>query len=342
MTRGVDIDEALDGLNEALAARGLAPAIPPVSTEIVAELEAEIAPMRLPGEVRRFWERVDVARLPLYPFPQFAGPDFALSSWRSTRDEFSELQPVALVLVGYTSQSCMSVELDVGNLAGGALFEWYIVDGGFERRFNRIGDWLRYVTRLVDDGSFLRKEGPQGQYLDVPPPEMYDHERATRPLPDPHPFYGATVDIGRDILEWPEHWQRAAGLRPEMLRPRGATHTIAELLASPPDQGVRATIAACVVAVAAGVGELRVRVDDGTAQLDVACPPNPLIGPRLRSWFEFDVIIEAGPRMVPPDPDDATRGIEDPVEELTAHLTAQYFAPPGATGDAIRRLPPPP
>jgi len=98
-------------------------------------------------------------------------------------------------------------------------------------------------------------------------------------------------DIG-DILEWPEHWQRANGVRPEDLAARGAAHTIAEVLGSPPDRELRATIHARVVDLAGGADWARVRVDDGTGRLDVLCPPGTtLLGPRLHATYELDIVV---------------------------------------------------
>jgi len=69
-------------------------------------------------------------------YPELHGPDFALTSWRMGRDEFAAGQPAALVQVAYCIHQCMSVELNVGEIKGGALIEWNLVYGGFERRFN--------------------------------------------------------------------------------------------------------------------------------------------------------------------------------------------------------------
>jgi hypothetical protein len=48
------------------------------------------------------------------------------------RDQFAAHQPAALVQVAYSSHHCMSVELDVGDFQGGALFKWNVVDGSFD------------------------------------------------------------------------------------------------------------------------------------------------------------------------------------------------------------------
>jgi hypothetical protein len=308
----MDVDEALDALSEALAAAGLERPAPPADLTALAQLEAAIAPMRLPADARRFWQRVDAGTLRALTYPELHGPDLALESWRMGRSVVAAQQPQALVQVAYSSHQCMSVELDLGEIEGGAVFEWNLVDEGFERRFDGLGEWLAHIARLVETGLFRRVDSPRGPYLYVPDPDRSSEERGMRPLPGPHPVHGTAVQIGRDILDWPEHWQRAAGLRPEDLRPRGATHTIADLLASPPNQRLRATIAARVVDLMGTGAWTRVRVDDGTAALDVVCPAaTTLLGPRMGDRFEFDIVI------------------------------ARYGGAPGATAEAIRRLAPP-
>ena len=310
MSTAMDVDRALDSLCEALAGAGVERPSPPAALSALEELEAAIAPMRLPADVRRFWERVDAATLGAMTDPELHGPDLALMSWRMGRAEFAAGQPAALVQVAYSSHQCMSVELDVGDIQGGALFEWNLVDGGFERRFNGLGEWLAYISRLIDRGCFeaLQSIG-LGRRLLVPDRERDSEERASRPVPPPHPVHGTTIHVGRDILDWPEHWQRAAGLRPEDLQPRGATHTVAALLATPASERMRATIAARVVGLMGTGGWTRVRVDDGTAELDIVCPAaTTLLGPRMGDWFEFDIVIEPG-------------------------------AETGATAEAVRRLP---
>ena len=262
-----------------------------------------------------------------------------------SRDEFRSAQPLALVQIAYESHQCMSAELDVGDRVGGALFEWNVVDGDFVRRFNGIAEWLTYVQRLIEAGNARRRDTRHGPYLLVPDPDRWAEERETRPVPERHPFYGDETRVGRDILDWPEHWQRTAGLRPEHLALRGATHSIAELLATPPERPVQATILAQVVDLAGSSTWARARVDDGTGQLDVSCPEGTmLLGPRMFDWFEFDVVMDAGARVVPLDPEAATAeaaaaGLDD-AERVAAVLLARYGGPGGATAEAVRRAGP--
>src|SRR5688572_4393360 len=218
------VDEALDELNRALTDAGLPRPSPPPDRRDLEALEAAVAPMRLPADVRRFWERVDAQTLMVIPCPELRGPDLALTNWRMSPNEHRGRAP--LVEIAYENHHCMAAELDVGDMPGGALFEFFLDDGGFVRRFNGIAEWLTHIRRLIEMGNAFRREAPHGPYLMVPDPRREAEERELRPLPGRHAVHGDVTEVGRDVLEWPAHWQHAAGLRPEDLTLRGATHTI--------------------------------------------------------------------------------------------------------------------
>jgi len=296
--------------------------------------------MRLPEAVRRFWTRVDVRTLRVQPYPAFTTPGFALQSWRMARDEFADAQPLALVTIGYTSHGCMSAELEVDDIAGGALFMWFVDDRtNFTRCFDGIAEWVEHLARLVRDGRYTRRDGERGPSLLVPDSDDAD---TAPPSPRPHPVHGAALHLDGDILAWPPHWQRANGIRPEHLRLRGATHTIAEVLASPPGRELRATIAARVVNLAGGSSWTRARVDDGTGRMDVGCEPSAtLLGPVVDRWYEFDVVVDPGPRRLPVDLREPVVKTGDPVADLTAVYMARYGGPADATAEAVRRMPAP-
>ena len=69
------VDEALDGLRRTLRSAGFPVPTRPSELRDLEELEAEIAPMRIPADVRRFWERVDARTLRVEPYPGWHGPD---------------------------------------------------------------------------------------------------------------------------------------------------------------------------------------------------------------------------------------------------------------------------
>jgi hypothetical protein len=320
----VDLDDALDELIERLTGVGLPRPDAPADPQALQALETELAPLRVPGEVRRFWERVDAHTLRLNSGTPLHGPDFALTTWRWTRDEFRALQPMALLQIGYDSHQCMSAELEFGDDPGGALYEFNVVDGDFTRRFSSLADWLRYLSLLIESGNLLRYQTPNGPSVHVPALGRWEEEQARRPV---------QAVIGRDILDWPERWQRLNGLEAADLRLRGATSTIAALLATRPDEPAHATIAGLVVALAGSTAGVRVRVEDESARIDVLCPPGTtLLGPRLGQRFEFDVVVPAGPRVRPPAGSTGAASV-------ASVLHARHGGPTGATAEAVRPAP---
>jgi hypothetical protein len=340
----VRVDDALEALAAALRKLDVPRWSSPKSTGPIDELQATVSPMELPDELVAFWRQVDVTTLRVCPYPRFSTPEFALTSWQMAKSEFAALQPLALVQVGYESHDVMSVELDVGEVQGGALFEWFVSDpSGFTRRYNQLGDWLAYMAAIIDHGLSDRREGENGPSLLVPSPDREEQAEALRVTPYRHPVHGTEVHVGPDILtDWPKHWQRANGLRPEDLELRGATHTVAELLAGSPDDRSHATVAARVVDLMGSSGFTRVRVDDGTGTMDIHCPrETTLLGPTIRGWYEFDVVIPADSPQLPQNPEKIAAALDDRVAGLGATFMARYGGPVTASATAIRRMPPP-
>jgi hypothetical protein len=248
------------------------------------------------------------------------------------------LAPLALFIVGYESHQCMSVELDSRYGRGGALFEWNLVDGGFHLRYRELSDWLDRMTELVAAGEFDRHDSPNGQVLYLRDPHrMVPMSKLPAP-PTPDPVHGEITHYERPPLEWPLPWQRLSGIEPGDVKPRGATHTVAELLASDPAQPLEATIAALVVDLGNFGSGPFVRVSDGTGVMTIGCPTAvTTLGPAMRQRYEFDVVVQAGERREPPDPD-AVEATADAVKTLSRRLMARYGGPATAVATAVRPL----
>jgi hypothetical protein len=334
----MDVDTSIDALCDALVRAGVEAPREGTDAAQLDRVDAAIAPLRLPAQVRRFWERVDPATLRVWAFPQPVGPEFALDSWAQQRDEFPGMAPAALFLVGYESWNCMSVELDSPLGEGGSLFEWRLEDGGFYLRHHRLSDWLDRITSLLVDGSFERRPGATGPMLHLQDPEAGLSLAAPRAALPPHPVHGDATEIPREADQWPVHWQRLSGIEPEHFQPRGATHSIAELLASDPEVRLEATIAGRVEDLASWEGVTRVRVSDGTGVLAINCPTEvTTLGPALRQQFEFDVVVPPGERREPADPE-SLPPVADPVRDISQRLMARYGDAPGAIATAVRPL----
>jgi hypothetical protein len=152
--------------------------------------------------------------------------------------------------------------------------------------------------------------------------------------------HGAEVVVDRDLLAWPAHWQMGNGLDVTRQSPRGATHTIAEVLASDPREPLRATIVARAIDHGGGPWGGIVRLEDASGQIDIHLPGNRALVPTvLGNWFEIDITVQRGERPVPADPDAAASPAgDDPVQRIAATLIARYGGPIAATADVVRRL----
>ena len=318
---GVDIDSLVLALGDALVDAGLERPRPPRDDAWLARAGATLAPLRLPAELERFWRLVDPATLQLDVFPRFASPESALDSWTQMREEFPYSEPHTLLLVGLDSWNCMWIELDDGEHHGGVLFDGRLDAETFFRRFNRLADWLARIVELIGDGASERIDNDFRSYLRVEDPRDELALAAPRDVP-PHPFYGERIEVDRNAFFWPAHWQRASGIDPA---PRGATHTIADVLAADPAAELRATIAGRISKLGGSHLVSRARVSDGTGEIDVRCPwESTPFGLDVTERFELDITVPAG---------DAADRIEDV-------LDARYGGPARGVATAIRPLNP--
>jgi hypothetical protein len=334
--QSMDIDRSIDALIDVLEAANVERPRAPADLEVLEQIATAIAPRRLPGDLRRFWERIDPRTLRVDVFPTLCEPEFALQSWQREREEFPQL-PAILFLAGYESWSCMSVELDGVDSVGGALFQWSLEDGDFHLGYHGLGDWLARIAELVRAGSYERQAHEDGS-VSLQIADEWDEIRsaALRAGGSIHPIYGEATAVPRDPLDWPAHWQRAADIESSDIAARGATATIAELLASDPASEQRATIAGRVLSLAGGA-DVSVRVSDGTETITVLCPAAvTTFGPIVGESFEFDVVVPPGPRRRSSEAKVESADPRDAVEALTASPLSRYGGPIGATATAVR------
>jgi hypothetical protein len=132
---------------------------------------------------------------------------------------------------------------------------------------------------------------------------------------------------------WPRPWLVSLGVDAESSSPRGATHTIAQLVGmaatSPPASG---TIRGQVVRLVA-VGDVwTATVEDSTGALAVSCEPAVTVfTPAMSQHVEIDVVVTAA---APP-----TYDLSD--QDPAARRVMQRFLPdaPPAVATAVRPLP---
>lgn len=322
------VDEAVERLGAACRAAGIDPPRPPEDVDaldtVLAEIRAEVAPLRLPADVERFWRLVDLSTLRVSPWPEPMQPRYALDSWRMHRDDSPGTCPRLLFPFGYASHSYLLVELDDGD-GGGHLFSWGYGGEPFVLRHASLVDLLDLTAAFVEAGHLELREHEGRPWVLFDPEHRWDaaaRERLARRPPHPR-LAGPTV--AEDVDAWPPYWRAAEGLTDELLAPRGATATVAELLRrATSGEEASGTLRAHAATTVGGPGGRRLRVDDGTGTLDVWAPSD--VGAYVRTReVEIDVVVRPGP-PVPPDTGAAHR-------DVAAHALAGDLA--GAQAAAV-------
>src|SRR5262245_24058754 len=285
-----DIEQALDRIETRLRRVGVRRMRRPRDTRDLDELIAEIAPVRLPEAVEAWWRTVDTRRFPIQPWPSPCDPAFALSTWRSYRDEFVGVVPRCLVPVAYESHVVLSVEGDQPGTTGGEILRWAVDDGGsFSYVVPSWADLLECYVDVIDAAAYEVDHGVVRLETEILDGAIRARSTGVR-VEDRFP--GPTMRFA-DASQWPARWQRSTGLDPGDRRPRGRTVTIAEVMAVAPGTTVTGTTVGRAVRLARPSGGCLAMVDDGTGTISVWCPSAACVwGPKNGEIFEFDI---AGP-----------------------------------------------
>ncbi len=91
-----------------------------------------------------------------------------------------------------------------------------------------LADRIAVLAELVSEGLFERGDG----YVVLDHRAEQEKRLASLDAFGPHPVYGELRAIPLELESWPAHWLEASGIDLADRIPRGATHTIAELVAA--------------------------------------------------------------------------------------------------------------
>jgi hypothetical protein len=289
------IDAAIDRLDEALRAAGVAALAASTDGEALVEIGEAVAPYRLPGDLHRFWERVGFrdSSVSGWRLPEPLDARLALDTHRANLepDVVYLFGPPLLFPIARISGDQWSVELVSEWSEGGTVFSHEL-----EHRveYPSLADLVEVYAELLEEGAFELRAGRAGLLLE---PERAKQERRIGAA-WPHPLYGDAREISADPLGWPAHWLAAAGIDLASRTPRGATHTIAEAVAAAETGELVARVVGKVVWLGGSSAGVLAVVDDGTTQLDVWCPAGTSRwGPTMGVTFEFELTMR---NAVPP------------------------------------------
>jgi hypothetical protein len=289
------IDPAIDRLDEALRAAGLPALQAPADTRALDEIAEVVAPYRLPSDLHRFWQRVDFWHVPVRGgrLPDPLDAQLALETHRlNLQPEFAHLfGPPLLFPIARISERQWSVELASEWSDGGTVFSH---DAEHRVEYPAFADFVEVYAELVEEGAFEDQGSRRGLLLEREEAKQEERLRAAWP----HPLYGDAREVSHDLYAWPAHWLAAAGVDLASRVPRGATHTIAELVEAALSGEVVGRVVGAVVWVGGSSDGVLAVVDDGTTQLDVWCPAGTSPwGPSMSERFEFEVTMR---ERVPP------------------------------------------
>ena len=345
------VDDAVRRLSDAYREAGLKP-ISPAPRDIdrvLAEIHREIAPLRLPDEIERFWRSVDPSAIHPAPWPQPCSAGAALGFWKMCRDEAGTPWPRLLFPVGIDGWAHMLVELEDESGQGGALIEGAFANFKYDVRFPNLLSYLDLWATMIEFEEFRRQEIDGQSVVLFDPDERWADAQAVRlSAAQPLPRLGNTREIQDDGPQrWPSHWLAANGLASESRTPRGSTTTVAGLLRdAATGQTATGTIRGTVTGLVMSGEGRRVDIDDGTGVLDLWCPAAVCTyGPVIRTTFEFDVVIRPHPTPRPdwgPELREATaRGLAGDMEGAASAVRDAYAksqSPSAAEATAIRPL----
>lgn len=295
---GTLMEDAVNRLKGAFREAGLPPIRPARDAEALASIRRAVAPLRLPEELEQWWQLVDPASIALHPHPAPTTPSFALRTWTTALREFPGMTPRLLFPFAYESWCYSFVELDSATHRGGAVLEWSSDGAPFAVQFASLPAYLDLWTTFVEVGDFARHDDPKGEWFQFDPDGRWrDAWRVRLAAAPPRGRLGDLREIDEGVLNWPAHWQEADNYTDETRALRGATATIAQLLArAATGTAVGGTVRGAVTALMGVGSDWRASVDDGTGVLDVWCPAAVCVyGPVIHHEFEFDVRVAANP-----------------------------------------------
>ncbi len=295
--------DALERFREAIASVGLQVPEQGYAESALSGLERELAPLRLPSELRDLWSRVEVGRIPLGPGIDVAQPftrwfaDLSLCRWlwRAIRDR-PGLMPEALLPVVMYGGVVQLVELADDASTGGRVFEWRRGVAELAPCYRSIGEWLEVMADLVaDESSRVLRLSEDSRWLAV---------SALREGELRHECDAASAErlVARDCGTWPQRWQAASRAFDDRRPQRPSELSVSQFLWDLPDS---AMVAGVLKHTALPGKPARVHLADGTGWLDVWCS-DALPGlwvTEYESAVEFEVIANVGAWPPPGVPD---------------------------------------
>jgi hypothetical protein len=281
------VDRLIERLNDALSAVGFEPLAPAAEGDAVAEIERAVAPLALPADLARFWERCDFSSLTVtgWTLPEPCTAQNALATHRQNLSEVPLLfGPPLLFPVARSSGDQWSIELGSRWSPGGTVVSQPTGTDTWRIEYASFTDLLDVYAELLEEGRFKRWDNGLGSFT-------LEDERARQ-----EQRLDGAREIGAAREQWPAHWLEMAGLDLADREPLGATHSIAALLAEAQQRPAEGRIRGKVVRLGGSSDGVLALVSNGDDAVLVFCPASATTwGPASGGSYEFDVVVPTPP-----------------------------------------------
>lgn len=286
----MDIDDAIDDLLAAIGEHGLPAPKEPSTHQDFARLERTIAPLTLPPDLRRFWQRIDPTTLPVVHGAELSSPAAALRNWQNGQAESEFRDPAHLLPIGYGSSEFVGVALS-GESEGGSVWAWFLDDDYLGLVFPTLAGYFRSTAQSLRDGRVEEREEGDAQ-VRIDTVEF-----------DDNPFRLALADKASrkrsDPATWPDEWLALQSHDWSMSVAVGASHTVDQLLSPSDASWNRGRVHARVLHVGTPPeDELPVTAADATGELNLMWNDAHFGPPELGTTYELDVTVDTRDRSV--------------------------------------------
>jgi cell wall assembly regulator SMI1 len=284
----------------------------------IQRLRDAVAPYLVPPQVEALYRWRDGGDHGVFGGWRMRPLDELLEWYRFTCDDL-ESPPTWLPV--FEDQIVNVVTLDVPGLAPSDPSVWYghTHDMWLSRLFDSIAALLDVVADAAEAGALVERDqrlglssGGHVHSLDGEPWTSWRLDRCPDAFRWPDPPAG-THRVSLPDPDWPREWLEPLGVTQGTLALRGATHSIAELVAAAASGPVRGTIRGRVVSGVGTAGWWSPVVSDGSGRITVHCETRRLpVMVVVGSEGEFDVVLESAESPEPAAVATAARPIGTP------------------------------
>ncbi len=226
-----DLQYAIEWYCEAIPATQALPYCPPVDPRAVAAsldaIDAQIAPLVLPVELRWLWQTWEVIRFEMVPYPRLSAVDFAFDSWGANAGDAT---PRLMFPFAYESHGFLMLEMGGDPERPAPVWSYSYGDVEMTCAYPTLATLFRSSAEAVESAGARAESDDRvdrwNAYAELLRGPDFDR------IVDRH--FAASDGVDRrqvsatDARAWPRAWRDLAGIDPASMTPLGATHSVAQ------------------------------------------------------------------------------------------------------------------